>query len=201
MKQQTSHAWWRTVLAALLIAVAAVALVGTLLTRYVQRNVLDTDGYLAIVGPLPQNPEVAAALAQFVTSKAFDAADAESNLKQFLPPKLTPLAGPLTNTLQTRFTQRTEEFIQSDAFSTIWTTANRTMQKGVVRLAQSKAGQGKLAAVGSLDLSALAAKARERFGAEDARLTSQQQAKAANIQINLRQRTDRLRSAYKAINR
>jgi hypothetical protein len=198
MQQQKSRSWWRPIVVGACIAIAAVALVGSLVTRYIERNVLDTDGYLAIVGPLPQDPKVAAALAQFTTQRVFDATNAEANLKEFLPPRLAPLAGPLTETLEKRVTQESQDFVQSEAFDTIWTASNRLLQQGVVRLAESKQGEGKLAAVGSLDLSSLASSVRERLG-DGAGLTPQQEARAAEIQINLRQRVDRLRTAYRVV--
>lgn len=200
MEQRKSHAWWRSVLAGLFIAVAAISLVGTVVARYVQRNVLDTNGYLAIVGPLPEDPKVSAALAQFTTQKIFDSGEAEKNIKEFLPPRLAPLASPLTDTLEKRVNQTTQDFVAGDAFNTIWTTSNRLMQKGVVRLAESEAGEGKLAAAGSLDLSKLADAVSERLGGEQAAAIQAKTDEAAAIRIDLQQRVERLRTTYRAIN-
>lgn len=199
MEQRKSHSWWRPVLTGVFIAVAAVSLVGAIITRYVQRNVLDTNGYLAIVGPLPENPKVSAALAHFTTQKIFDAADAENNIKDFLPPRLTPLAGPLTGTLEKKVNQTAQNFVQGDAFSSIWITSNRVMQKGVVRLARSQGGQGKLAASSSLDLSKLAGTVRERLGGQTT-ATEAQKDKAAAVRLDLHQKVERLHTAYQAVN-
>lgn len=197
-KKSKRSSWWRTVLASLFVAIAAVSLVGAAVTGYVQRNVLDTNGYLAIIGPLPEDPRVAAALANFTTTKIFDTTNTEASIKEFLPPKLGALAGPLSETLEKRVNQRTKEFVQSDNFNAIWTTANRITQKGILRLAESKAGEGKLAAVGSLDLSRLASTVRERYG-EGSVPTNQQQAKATTIKVDLKQRVERLRTTVRAI--
>ena len=182
------------------IGVAVVSLVGAVITRYVQRNVLDTNGYLAIVGPLPQNPQVSSALAKYTTTKLFDAADAEASIKEFLPPRLAPLANPLADRLEDRVNQTSQNFIQGETFGAIWTTSNQLLQKGVVRLAESKQGEGKLAAIGSLDLSRAVSAVRERIGGEGAGLTEEQQDKAAAIKVDLKQRVERLRTTYSAIN-
>lgn len=189
---------WRTIVASILIVVGAVSLLGAIVTRYAERNILHTEGYTNIVGPLPQDPKVSDALATFTTSKIFDASNAEASLKEFLPPKLAPLAGPLTDTLEKRAHQTAKEFIAGDTFGAIWTTSNTIMQKGVIRLAETKAGEGKLQAAGSLNLSGLTSAVRERFG-QDATVTSQQQVQAANIRINLQQRVERLRTVVRYI--
>jgi len=197
-RRKKSGSWWRVLVSTLCIVLSAAALVGALATRYIARNVLDTNGYLAIVGPLPDNPQVAAALAQFTTEKIFDAAGTQKAIKDFLPPRLGALASPLDDTLRKKFTQTAQTFIQSDAFSAIWTTANKTMQKSLLRLAESREGQGKLAAIGSLDLSRLPAGVRERFG-NSGLLSGQGQDKLSTIQINLHQRVERLRTTVRAV--
>ncbi|HEY5805753.1 MAG TPA: hypothetical protein VIS56_00005 [Candidatus Saccharimonadales bacterium] len=191
--------WWRAVTAGVCVAIAVVSLVGAVLTRYVQRNVLDTNGYLAIIGPLPEDPQVSAALAKFTTEKIFDATNAEASIKEFLPPRLAPLANPLAEALERRFNQTANNFVQSDTFNSIWTTANRALQKGVLRVAESKEGEGKLAALGSLDLSRLASAIKERIGSDTA-ITPEQQEKAATIRVDLKQRVDRLRTNVRIIN-
>lgn len=196
MAKRTARTWWRPWVSGLCVAIAAVAVVGTVVTRYIERNLLDTEGYLAIVGPLPENPQVATALAAYTTTKAFDAADAQANIAEFLPPRLEPLAAPLTDALEERTNQIAKTFIQSDAFAAIWTAANQVMQRGVVRLAQSEQGEGRLAAVGQLDLGRLVGAVRERLGQEPSQT---QQARAATIQLNLRQSVERLRTTYDAI--
>lgn len=187
-------------MAGIFIGLAAVSLVGAVITRYVQRNVLDTNGYLTIVGPLPEDPQVSSALAKYTTARLFDAADAEANIKEFLPPKLAPLASPLSERLEARINQTSKDFIQGDTFGAIWSTSNRLLQTGIVRLAESKQGEGRLAAVGSLDLSRMVSSVRERIGGEGAGLSEDQLDKAAAIKVDLQQRVERLRATYRAIN-
>lgn len=199
-KQPQSRSWWRPVAAGACVVIASLALIGSILTRYVQRTIVDTNGYLAVVGPLPENPKVSGALAQFTTQKIFDRASAENEIRDALPPRLAPLAGPLAGVLERSARGVAQKFIQSDAFSAIWTTSNRLLQKGVVRLAQSKQAQPRQTAGGRLDLSQLSSAVRERLdGQQVSALSPEQQDRAAGIQINLRQRVDRLRTAYRIV--
>lgn len=198
MERRRSH-WWRPWVAGVFIAVATVAVVGAVVMRYIDRNLLDTGGYLAVVGPLPQKPEVSGALAKFTTPAVFDASGTEESIKEFLPPRLASLAGPLNDTLKQRAEKTTRDFIESDAFNTIWTGSNNLLQRGVVRLAQSKQGEGRLAAAGQLDLSQLANTVRQKLGRDTAAVTPGEEERAAAIQINLRQKVERLRASYQAV--
>lgn len=200
MNRSTPRQRWRSIVAGVFIALAAVSLVGAVVTRYIQRNILSTNGYLAIVGPLPSDPKVSEALAKYTTHRLFDAADAESNIKDFLPPRLDGLSGPLTERLEAGVNQAAKEFIGGDTFGAIWTTSNRLLQTGVVRLAETEQGEGKLAAIGSLDLSRMLAAVRERLKGEGSGLTEEQKDKAAAVKLDLRQRVERLRTIYSAIN-
>lgn len=197
--KQRPSTWWRTWLAGIFVALAAIALVGSVVTRYIQRNILDTQGFTAIVGPLPQDPAVASALATFTTNKVFDAVNTEASIKDFLPSNLEGLAGPLSDTLQKKTNQIAQDFIKSDAFNSIWLAANQAMQKSVVRLAESKKPQGKAAnAVGSLNLGQLANSVARRVGGQSI-LTNQQLNQAATVRINLQERVDRLRTTVSII--
>ncbi len=198
MERRRSN-WWRPWTAGIFIAVASVAVVGAVVARYIDRNLLHTDGYLAVVGPLPQKPEVSGALAKFTTPAVFDAAGTEESIKEFLPPRLASLAGPLNDTLKQRAEKTARDFIEGDAFNTIWTGSNNLLQRGVVRLAQSKQGEGRLAAAGQLDLSRLANTVRQKLGRGTAAVTPGEEERAAAIQINLRQKVERLRAGYQAV--
>jgi len=188
--------WWRTMMSAALLTVGAAALLGSLAARYLARAVLDTQGYLAIIAPLPRDPAVASALAQFTAAQVFDRAGARTDIQEFLPPKLTPLADPLSDTLQKRFAQVTQKFIQSDTFSALWTASNTTLQTGVLRLAERKVAPDKAESVGSLDLNKLAAAVQARLGGSQA---DPPENPAATIHIDLHQKVDHLRSAVRAI--
>ena len=58
-------------------------------------TLLNTNGWVAAVGPLNQDPAVAGMISQNVVSDLFEGADIEATAAEALPPKLQPLAGPL----------------------------------------------------------------------------------------------------------
>lgn len=189
---------WRTVLAVTLAALAAVSLIGSVITRYVRDNVIDTEGYLEIVGPLPQNPAVAAALGEFASEKLVVGTDAENQIKDFLPPKLAPLSEPLTESLQKRINEATQDLVKSSAFETLWTTANKTTHDGMIRLAESEEEDGKRVATAALKLEDLLVRVRERLGL-DSLLSEAQKTQAAEVRIELKQNVATLRTTVSAI--
>jgi hypothetical protein len=196
--QRFAHGW-RAFGTGLCIMLAAVCLVVGIATRYARDNILNVDGYMAIVGPLPSQPAVSTALATYTTDRLLDVTNAEQNIKDFLPPKLAPLASPLTDALKNRVNQTTQQFVQSDNFSAVWTAANRGAHTAVMRIAESEPRERKAAAVGSVELGPLLANIRERVGGEHVLLTDQQKDKIADVRVNLQQSVEQLHRTVAAI--
>jgi len=190
--------WWRPVISGICIVLAAIALIGSIATHYLRDNILNTDGYLAIVGPLPADPAVANALATFTTTKIFDAQATQSAIQSFLPPRLAPLADPLTNELQKRVNERTKTFVEGDEFSAIWTGANRVAQKALLRVADSK-GSSRSKVVSSVNIDKLLSAARQHFGDNQTVFSNQQQDKLAAIRVNLHESAQQLRTTVQLI--
>ena len=169
--RQPSH-WWRTFLTCLLVFLASIAAVLMIATRYTKDTVLNTDRFVATVGPLPQNPQVSSALAQYTTKALFNAVDTEAALKNFLPPKLDPLAVPLAGELQKRTTDVTKQFIESDNFDSIWGASVRVLHTGVLKVADPDSPENQsdgavtkaTQAVANLDVSKLINSARGLLG-------------------------------------
>lgn len=201
-QKQQPIKWWRPLLSGMLVALATVAVVSGLTARYIRDNVINTDGYLAIVGPLPQHPDVAKALSTYATDQVFDTTNAEQNIKEALPPKLAPLAAPLATTLQNKVQQTTQNFVTSDNFTSIWTATNRASHDAVVRLAESKEGETRLeqglAKAESIDMSRLLTSVRERVGSDKTLLTDEQKDNAAAVRVNLEKGISDLRTSVQA---
>jgi hypothetical protein len=199
-KPSVNIEWWRPILGGVLVGMAVVAVLAGVSARYLRDNVLETDAYLQIIQPLPKDPAIAEALATYTTNTLFDATSAEQTIKEFLPPRLSPLAPPLTDALQSRVHSTTKQFVQSDNFATIWAVANRATHERIINLAESSQRQDRLAqAASSLDLSRLSQAVRERFGAGDTVLTPAQKARAAQVRIDLRQRVERFRTNVRIV--
>lgn len=124
--QRSYHRRWFSVLVCLLTILGLISYTGFTIAHWVQRQVLTTDNYVAMVTPLPKNPEVASALSSYTVNQLFVATDLSNKIEQALPERITFLADPLSAQLQARLTNRTKQLVQSDKFTEIWVAANKT---------------------------------------------------------------------------
>lgn len=115
----------RRVGAAVLIAVTAFALVMSVVGIWSARTALNTDRWVATVAPLPKDPEVALAVADFATVKLFEAVDVEQRLRAVLPEQAAFVAGPLASQLHAPVRATAAKVLASDQFQRVWTELNR----------------------------------------------------------------------------
>src|SRR6185436_8895566 len=91
------------------------------------RTVLNTDRYVATVGPLAQDPAVQASIASKVTDQVFLALNVEQTLSDILASigeRATVLAAPLTSAMKGFVQDQVLKVVESDAFQTFWVEAN-----------------------------------------------------------------------------
>ena len=115
----------RRVAAAVLVALAAFALVNSVVGVWAARTALNTDRWVATVAPLPRDPQVAAAVAEYATTQVFEVLDAEQRIRDALPPRAAFIAGPLTGQLRQTVRTTVDNVLRSDGFQTIWIELNR----------------------------------------------------------------------------
>ena len=109
------------ILAVVLFAVAVPA-------AWARRTVLDTDRYVATVGPLAQDAAVQEYLARTVTEQLFTALQVQERLAASLEkrqPRIAFLAAPITNGVESFVKDRLQEVFASEAFAASWEQANR----------------------------------------------------------------------------
>jgi hypothetical protein len=111
--------------AMILIAITAFALVTTVVGVWAARTVMNTDRWVATVAPLPQNPQVAAAVASYATDQLFQAIDVEQRLQAVLPQQAAFIAGPVSGQVRTAVRNTVYNVLQSDRFQPIWVELNR----------------------------------------------------------------------------
>ena len=101
------------------------------------RTVLNTDRYVATVAPLANDPAVQQSIARKVTAQVFEALNVEGVISDALASigdRATVLAGPLTTALRGFVQEQVLRVVQSDAFDTFWTEANRFVHTQVVEI-------------------------------------------------------------------
>jgi hypothetical protein len=110
----------RGITAAILIAITAIALVAGVVGVWAARTALNTDRWVATVAPLPKDPQVAAAVADYATNQLFEAINVEQRLRTVLPPQAAFIAGPVAGQVKDAVEKTVYNVLQSDRFQPIW---------------------------------------------------------------------------------
>ena len=139
------HAW-RWVAVALLLVLAGLFTLGSVTTRFVRAEILDTDHYVATVAPIGSDPAVQAQVVDTITTEINSRVDVEGLTTQALTAltDLTPadrprldqavvglapvIAGQAENFIRDTVTR----FVDSPQFEDLWVAANRQAHTAVV---------------------------------------------------------------------
>lgn len=116
---------WRRVVSATLLVVGCVLVPVCLSAVWVRNTLLDTDNYVATVGPLASNAEIQQALADDIAAGIFVRVDVEKKVAEALPTKGDFLAAPIAGALNTLTNKAALQLLESDRFQTLWENANR----------------------------------------------------------------------------
>ncbi|KHD73488.1 hypothetical protein MB27_35090 [Actinoplanes utahensis] len=122
----------RRTVAAILAAVAAFALVTSVVGLWAARTTLNTDRWVATVAPLPQDPRVNTAVAQYATTEVFRVLNVEQRLRDVLPPQAGFVVGPITGQLREQVDKTVTRVLSSDRFQAIWAELNRQVHQRMV---------------------------------------------------------------------
>ncbi len=129
----------RRILVGVLVVLSCVGLVAGVVSYWTHETLLKTDRFMAVVGPLGQDPAVQQMIADSATEQIFTGFQVETRVKDALPDKLGVLAAPITKTVRDFTQARMEKFTQSEEFQTLWTKGLTTAHQGAVRLIRGEA--------------------------------------------------------------
>jgi len=115
----------RRVSAAVLVVLTAFALVASVVGAWAATTVLDTDRWVATVAPLPRDPQIATAVAEYTTTQVFQAIDVEQRLRSVLPQQAAFIAGPVAGQLRGAVRSTVSDVLRSERFAVIWAELNR----------------------------------------------------------------------------
>lgn len=124
----------RRILIALLIVISCLAVVVTGLTWWAHYTIMNTDGYMKVVGPIGKDPEVIRDLSQYVGGEVVAATDLQQRLTDALPQQLQLLAGPLTSFTEDFITNGAEKVLSSPKAYDAWLKVNEVGHEKVVAL-------------------------------------------------------------------
>ena len=129
-----SSSTWRRRLAVILIVVGAVLSPLAVDALWIKRTMLETDQFVAQLGPLADDPEIQALVSERIADQLTQAADLETRLTDALPAELQFLDGTLATAGDQLITEATSRVIASDQFATLWRQALTLAHQEVVNV-------------------------------------------------------------------
>jgi hypothetical protein len=125
---------WRRIVGAVLLVIGVVLVPVSLSAVWVRNTLLDTDNYVATVGPLAGNPDIQHGIADRVTTALFADGQAKKKIAAALPEKAQVLVGPIASGLETATNAIALRVAQSSQFQTLWENANRRAHAAIVKV-------------------------------------------------------------------
>ena len=127
----------RRIVAPIIVVLTVIAFAGGVAGAWASRTVLDTDRYVATVGPLAEDPAVQEFLARTITTQVFQALDVQGRLAAVLEERadqLVFLAGPIASSVQGFIQDQVQKVLASEQFARLWTEVNRLAHEQALRV-------------------------------------------------------------------
>jgi uncharacterized SAM-binding protein YcdF (DUF218 family) len=155
-----------------LIVLASLIALGSILTTWVHRQMLDNQSWKDASAKLIVNPEVQDALSVFLVNQLYDNVDVGAGLAQRLPADLQPLAPTVAAALRQPATDGVKRLLEAPRVQQLWINANAAAQQKLVNVLEDKTGHGISTGNGvvTLDLSELVTQIGTELGVPDAAL-------------------------------
>ncbi len=125
---------WRRIVAGFLVVIGCLLVPLSLSAVWVRNTLLDTDHYVATVGPLAESRNIQQGLADRLTTALFADGQVEQKIADALPPQAEVLAAPLSGGLETVANKAALGLIQSSRFQSLWDNVNRKAHAAVVEV-------------------------------------------------------------------
>jgi hypothetical protein len=158
----------RKIVVVLLVVLGCLVLVLASLAFWTRYTLLNTNGWVNAVGPIPQNPTIAQSVSVYLSAEIFKEIDVDQAIAEMLPENFQMLGMPLSKALQGLVQDTIASLIQSDIFNTVWVGVNRNIHSLVVSVLR---GEGDLVYLQSgqlvIDFSDLIGFIQSSFGLED----------------------------------
>lgn len=128
----------RTWVPILLVVASVLALVGAFAT-WVDRQVLDTDNWVATADELLADDRIQEALAAFIVNELYTSVDVQQAVEQVLPDDLQGLSGPLAAGLREPATRTVDGLLGTGPVEELWGAANRGAHEALVAILEDDA--------------------------------------------------------------
>jgi hypothetical protein len=149
-----------------LIVLASLIAFGSVLTTWVDRQMLDTQSWEKASADLIEDPEVRDAVSVYVVDQLYENVDVPAGLAERLPTDLKPLAGTLAGGLRQPATDAVERLLASPRIQQVWVNASTAAQEKLTNVLENKTGAGITTGNGvvTLDLGELVTSIGEELG-------------------------------------
>jgi len=124
----------RNILVGVLVLLSCLAIVVTGVAWWTHYTVLNTDGYMKIVGPVGKDPEAIKALSDYVAGQIVSATDLQQRTADALPPKAQIFAGPITEALDNFIAKGTNKVLSTPQAYDLWLKVNEVAHEKIVAL-------------------------------------------------------------------
>jgi hypothetical protein len=132
----------RRILIWFLVVLGAVLLLVSILTLWVQRQVLDNNSWRHASQQLIQDPKVQDTLSIYLTNQIFDNVDVAKSLEQRLPAQLDPLAPQIAGALRGAAPNTIKTLLQRPRLQQVWVNASSAAHDKLVNVLEDKTGHG-----------------------------------------------------------
>jgi hypothetical protein len=133
----------RRILVGVMVVITCLSITATTVDTWAHRTLLSTDAWVDTVAPLGTNPEVTAALANYVTDQIVTTLDLQARAQNALEqaaPQAAFLAGPITTSISGFVHDKLLTFFNSPAWENFWIEANRVAHEKVVGILRGRQG-------------------------------------------------------------
>ncbi len=134
---------------ALLVLLSCLALVVTGLAWWSHYTVLNTNGYMKIVGPVGKDPAAIRALSGYVAGQVVTLSDLQARTQNALPAQAQFLAGPITDAVTSFINKETTKVLSTPQAYQAWLKVNQVAHQELVGLLR---GDSKYAYIQGSDL-------------------------------------------------
>ena len=121
-------------LALALILVATMLAFAAILALWANRQVLNTDNWTKASSQMLESPAVQSQLSAYLVDELYANVDVEAQIREALPPRLQPLAGPAAGLLRDRIELRAKQLLARPETQELWEDANRRAHTALMRV-------------------------------------------------------------------
>jgi hypothetical protein len=124
----------RTTLIGVLIVISCLGIMVTGVAWWAHYTVLNTDGYMKLVGPIGKDPVAIQSLSDYIAGQVVSATDLQSRTQEALPPRAQFLASPITDAVNTFIAKQVNKLLSTPKAYELWLKANEIAHEKIVGL-------------------------------------------------------------------